>query len=48
MLKRHNRGTTETGERDWQSKRNKVLGSVKNSMGDFPVQVDNLAIKVKK
>ena len=48
MLKRLNRGTTETGQRDWQLKRDKALGGVKNSMGDFSIQVDNLAIKVKK
>ena len=48
MLERLNRGTTETRQRDWQSKGDKALGGVKNSMGDFPVQVDNLAIKIEK
>ena len=48
MFKRLNRETTETGQRDWQFKRNKVLGGVKDSKGNFPVQVDNLAMKVEK
>ena len=48
MLKGLDRRTTKTGQRDWQSKRDKALGGVKNSMGDLPVQVDNLAIKIEK
>ena len=48
MLKGLDRGTTETGQRDWQSKRDEALGGVKNSMGYLPVQVDNLAIKIEK
>ena len=35
MLKRLYRETTETGQTDWQSKRNRALGGVKNYMGNF-------------
>ena len=48
MFKGLDRRTTKTGQGDWQSKGYKTLSSVKDTVGDFPVQVNNLAVHVKE
>ena len=43
-----NRGTTETGQGDRQTKGHKTLCGVENAMGDLPTEVNNLTVKIKE
>jgi len=48
MLKGLNGSTTKRRQRDWQTKRNKMLRGVKNAMSNPPIKVNYLAIGIKK
>ena len=43
-----NRGTTETRERDWQAEWRKTPSSVENTVGNLPIKVNDLAIKIEE
>jgi len=48
MFQRLNRRSTKTWQRNWQSKGKKAQRSVKNTMGDFPTEINSLAVKIEK
>ena len=45
---RLNRSTTKTRKGDWQTKRRKMLSSVEDTVGNLPIKVNDLTIKIKK
>ena len=47
-LKRLNRGTTKTGQRNRQTKRGKALGSIKDPVSNLPIEINDLSVNVKK
>jgi len=48
MLKRLNRRTTKTGQRNSQTKTDKTLGSKKYPVSNLPIEIDDLSVNVKK